>query len=87
MRLSKYTVAGLICLLLAFTVLSGCAVFTPSSPATTSPPPETTSPTVPTTEALTNLWDHKDSYIEAMNASPMGNSIQIITDLFEEVTS
>ena len=38
-------------------------------------------------EALTNLWDHKDSYIEAMNASPMGNSIQIITDLFEEVTS
>ena len=38
-------------------------------------------------EALTNLWDNKDSYIEAMNASPMGNSIQIITDLFEEVTS
>lgn len=37
-------------------------------------------------DALTQLWDHKDSYVEAMNASPMGNSIQIITDLLEELT-
>ena len=36
-------------------------------------------------DALTQLWDHKDSYVEAMNASPMGNSIQIITDLLEEL--
>ena len=36
-------------------------------------------------EALNELWDHKDAYIEAMNASPMGNSIQIITDLLEEL--
>lgn len=36
-------------------------------------------------DALTQLWDHKDSYVEAMKASPMGNSIQIITDLLEEL--
>ena len=36
--------------------------------------------------ALNTLWDNKDSYIEAMNASPLGNSIQIITDLIEELT-
>ena len=36
-------------------------------------------------DALTSLWENKDSYIEAMNASPMGNSIQIITDLLEEL--
>ena len=36
-------------------------------------------------DALTELWDNKDAYIEAMNASPMGNSIQIITDLLEEL--
>lgn len=50
MRLSKYTVAGLTCLLIALTVLSGCAGFPSSQPETTSPPTETTSPTVPTTE-------------------------------------
>lgn len=49
MRFSKNTVAGMICLLLAFTVLSGCGVFTSPPPETTIPP-ETTSPTVPTTE-------------------------------------
>ena len=36
-------------------------------------------------DALNELWDNKDAYIEAMNASPMGNSIQIITDLLEEL--
>lgn len=47
MRLSKYAVAGLTCLLIACTVLSGCTT-TPS--ATTPPAAETTSPTVETTE-------------------------------------
>ena len=37
-------------------------------------------------DALNELWDNKDAYIEAMNASPMGNSIQIITDLLEELS-
>ena len=36
-------------------------------------------------DALNELWDNKDAYIEAMNASPMGNSIQIITDLLEDL--
>ena len=36
-------------------------------------------------DALNMLWDNKASYIEAMDASPMGNSIQIITDLLEEL--
>lgn len=49
MRMSRYKVAGLICLLLAFAVLSGCSVVSPHPSETTSPP-ETTSPTVPTTE-------------------------------------
>ena len=35
--------------------------------------------------ALNALWENKDSYISAMDASPMGNSIQIITDLLEEL--
>ena len=35
--------------------------------------------------ALNDLWENKDSYISAMDASPMGNSIQIITDLLEEL--
>ena len=35
--------------------------------------------------ALNDLWENKDSYISAMEASPMGNSIQIITDLLEEL--
>lgn len=48
MRLSKYTAAGLACLLIVLTVLSGCAVF--PSTTTTSPSPETTAPTVETTE-------------------------------------
>lgn len=47
MRLSKYTVAGLTCLLIAFTALCGCT--SPQS-ATTPPAAETTSPTVETTE-------------------------------------
>ena len=34
---------------------------------------------------LNDLWENKDSYISAMDASPMGNSIQIITDLLEEL--
>ena len=46
MRLSKYTVAALACLLIAFTALSGCTD-TNSHPTT---PPTTTSPTVPTTQ-------------------------------------
>ena len=37
--------------------------------------------------ALEDLWANKDSYIEAMNSSPLGNSIQIITDLLEELVS
>jgi UDP-N-acetylglucosamine--N-acetylmuramyl-(pentapeptide) pyrophosphoryl-undecaprenol N-acetylglucosamine transferase len=37
--------------------------------------------------ALDALWANKDSYIEAMNSSPLGNSIQIITDLLEELVS
>ena len=37
--------------------------------------------------SLTELWDNKDSYIEAMNESPLGNSIQIITDLLEELAN
>ena len=32
-----------------------------------------------------DLWENKDSYISAMEASPMGTSIQIITDLLEEL--
>lgn len=35
--------------------------------------------------ALNALWENKDSYISAMDASPMSNSIQIITDLLEEL--
>ena len=35
--------------------------------------------------AVNDLWENKDSYISAMEASPMGNSIQIITDLLEEL--
>lgn len=50
MRLSKFTVTGLACLLIACTVLSGCAVFTSRPTETSAPPTETTSPTVPTTE-------------------------------------
>ena len=37
--------------------------------------------------ALDALWENKDSYIEAMNTSPMGNSIQIIADLLDELAS
>ena len=43
MRLSKYTVAGLTCLLIACTVLCGCTV-------STAPPTTTAVPTVPATE-------------------------------------
>lgn len=57
MRFPKYAVAGLTCLLLVCTALSGCAAFTSHSPATTFPESaanssaaETTSPTVETTE-------------------------------------
>ena len=65
MRLSKYTAAGLSCVLLASIVFSGCGKFT-APPSTTdstvaetaspvietgAPVIETTSPTVPTTEA------------------------------------
>ena len=37
--------------------------------------------------ALTALWEKRDSYISAMEASPMGNSIETITDLLEDLAS
>ena len=35
--------------------------------------------------ALSDLWEHRTSYIQAMESSPMGDSIQTITDLIEEL--
>ncbi|MBE6922379.1 MAG: hypothetical protein E7465_04260 [Ruminococcaceae bacterium] len=55
MRLSKYFAAGLSCVLLATTVLSGCAVSEP-------PAPETTSPTVAATEAYDETRIRKDAH-------------------------
>ena len=71
MRLSKYTVAGLTCLLIAFTVLSGCAVFTSPPPATTSPTPATTSPTPATTSPTVTTTEADESRIgkDAYNGS------------------
>ena len=36
--------------------------------------------------ALNELWENRASYIEAMSNSPMGDAIETITGLFEEVT-
>lgn len=38
-------------------------------------------------EALNNLWEHRDSYIHAMAESSMGDAIETITGLLEELTS
>ena len=38
-------------------------------------------------DALIKLWDHRDSYVNAMDTSPMGNAIETIIGLLEEVTS
>lgn len=37
--------------------------------------------------ALNDLWDNRASYIEAMNNSPMGDAIETIVGLFEEITN
>lgn len=37
--------------------------------------------------AVTRLYENRSTYIDTMNKSPMGNSIQTITDLLEELTS
>ena len=37
--------------------------------------------------ALDNLWENRDSYISAMNESPMGDSIETITGLLEELVA
>ena len=38
-------------------------------------------------QALDNLWENRDSYISAMNESPMGDSIETITGLLEELVA
>ena len=38
-------------------------------------------------QALDNLWENRDSYISAMNESPMGDSIETIAGLLEELVS
>ncbi len=38
-------------------------------------------------DALTNLWENRESYVNAMAASPMGNSIETITNLLEELVA
>ncbi len=38
-------------------------------------------------DALNQLWENRSDYIEAMESSPMGNSIETIIGLFEELTS
>ena len=38
-------------------------------------------------QALDNLWENRDSYIGAMNESPMGDSIETITGLLEELVA
>ena len=37
--------------------------------------------------ALDELWDNRESYIDAMKSSPMGDAIETITGLLEELTS
>ena len=36
-------------------------------------------------DALNDLWENRESYVNAMAASPMGNSIETITNLLEEL--
>ena len=38
-------------------------------------------------EALINLWENRESYVNAMAASPMGNSIETIVGLLEDLVS
>ena len=38
-------------------------------------------------QALDNLWENRDAYISAMNESPMGDSIETITGLLEELVA
>ena len=38
-------------------------------------------------QALDNLWENRDSYISAMNESSMGDSIETITGLLEELVA
>lgn len=38
-------------------------------------------------DALNHLWENRDSYVNAMAASPMGNSIETITNLLEELVT
>ena len=38
-------------------------------------------------DALSNLWENRDSYVSAMEASPMGDSIETITNLLEELVA
>ena len=38
-------------------------------------------------EALINLWENRESYVNAMAASPMGNSIETIVGLLENLVS
>ena len=38
-------------------------------------------------DALNSLWENRESYVNAMEASPMGNSIETITGLLEELVA
>ena len=38
-------------------------------------------------DALSDLWENRDSYVSAMEASPMGDSIETITNLLEELVA
>ena len=38
-------------------------------------------------ESLINLWENRESYVNAMAASPMGNSIETIVGLLEDLVS
>ena len=38
-------------------------------------------------DALSNLWENRESYVNAMETSPMGNAIETITGLLEELVA
>ena len=38
-------------------------------------------------DALNTLWENRDSYVSAMESSPMGNSIETIVGLLEELSA
>ena len=67
MRLPKYKITGLACLLMALAILGGCVV-SPFAGSEPTAAPETTSPTVPTTE-IDETRIGKDAYNGSAMAS------------------